>query len=372
MNLDLGFKLAFIDCYFNLGNAEYAYLMYSQSFDCIHADDKELLKKETQEFVAFVKNSISNNKCKIPELSNFPLLNQSHVDALKLFLGFDIDYSTSVYDYHFFENKGIEKKYIRFAVYEILKFSKQAQMLFVWPSTLKNKPKRKEALQLTEEKFNVVYSLKIRLNYFSFYQLLYLLYKNFEFQKGALLDYKDGFVDNTYKCFGRGGETVIFFIIDSSDRLLDFKRRELRDFFNIGFHSAHTCDNKIETLPIAKQLLNDASRNLILKCDFTKNAYAIDFFLNTDKHQVYDFELYRKLLEGYKIELPNQCILKTNNSLIWENCAFFYNETFTYKKINSQRPIFNPYRKFHIRCGFIKIKSRVVEFMHKKEKRKGA
>ena len=357
--LEIGIKLIFIEGCCGIADYSSAALLHDKFYPRV---SRYSLEKEKSLFKQLVEDIVINKTVKIEDAeAKRSGLNKVCFDAIGLFLGRDCLSLGHIENNCSLILDGIGDEDINQCLYTFLKYKKDFQILFLWPSTLTKKTQRKKAIDDITTKMNVFYSLTLKLNKRAFYQLFYLLYYSFDWAKPALNQYSSGFVDKVYKCSaGRAkGSVVVYFVDDDLEKLLEFKRETLRDYFKIGFHSAHSCDNKIEALPIAQLLLNKNGLQMLCYSDFSKNNKAIEEMIDKKNDTcAYSEELYHNILGGITVVDLDDYKIKIDN-LKWNNSALFYNSSLVISEENLKLQKTNPYAKFLRKYKFIKVKSHI-------------
>ena len=359
--LEIGINLVLIEGCCGVINYENAvasfkrfYSVYSNNFS----------QEDIAYFEEFIKKAISNKDTYSSfdyekEYNTLPI---ALFDAMEMFLGLrDPDFKTKSTNNELFLNS-IDKSIIKQSIYTFLKHKRDFQILFLWPSTLKKKDKRELAIKKIDNKFKPIFSFSPKFKEKGFYQLFYLLYKNFEWATTALNHYSGGFVDKVYKCSGGSCKGVIniYFLDEDLDSLLEFKRNDLRELFNIGFHSAHSCDNKNEALPISQFLLNSNSLSLLMYSDFSSNIRLIDDFIakRDQTTRAYSSAFFDDFISGKSIDPEHYSI--SCKPYKWDDVAYFYNSIIDVKKPYKVKAHYNPYKKFVREYKFVKFKSHLV------------
>ena len=365
--LELGINLVFIEGCCGIINYDGAVESYKKFYD---AGPNTILSEDIQIFEKIIKEVVTkkDNCCSTYLNNKLKPINGIRADAIAMFLGLkDVDFKSKK-DEQEIDYSSIEESIVKQAIYTFLKYKKDFQILFLWPSTCKKKDKRNVAIKEIENRFQPIFNFSYYFERKGFYQLFYLLYKNFEWAIHSLDHYSSGFVDKVYKCSGGSckGLVKIYFLDENLDSLLDFKRNSLRELFNIGFHSAHSCDNKHESLPISQILLNDNSLSLLTCSDFAKNQQAIKELIekgNEDKN-AYSSLLFEKIINGEIIINPEQYLIAYNN-YNWRDVAIFYNSVIYADKKCKQNVSNNQYLVFIRKYKYIRFKSRIANAIRK-------
>jgi hypothetical protein len=198
-----------------------------------------------------------------------------------------------VYNYKFFLNRGLKRKYIDPVAIEYCKLVPNSFVAIVYPSALGKD-------QIIEGIFsrwgNIFYRKEVRINKSG----ARLLMREFYAGEEWLGSWKTGFSGANSKassCFQGGGGLARVFVINSSLERMIRAKEEIRELFNLGKHSVHITDTQDESIRLAQVLLND---NSVYFLNHAKSKYFPNFYTF--------LEQYKSLFENGKYDIENYCI----------------------------------------------------------------
>jgi len=197
-----------------------------------------------------------------------------------------------VYNYKFFLNRGLKRKYIDPVAIEYCKLVPNSFVAIVYPSASGKDQNIEDIFSRWGEIF---YRKEVRINKFGARLLMRQIYAGEEW----LGSWKTGFSGANSKassCF-RGGGVARVFVINSSVENMVRAKEEIRELFNIGKHSIHITDIQDESIQLAQVLLND---NSVYFLNNAKNKYFPNFYAFLKQ--------YKSLFENDKHDIENYCI----------------------------------------------------------------
>jgi len=266
--IDIVAKYIYLKYYkqLNLDFAKKLYLEHIKAFNGFVERD-ESNKVGGYDFIeSFEKliNSIRENGIKdtiIPILEgNFPI-DGAHRIACALFFNESLPvmkinrYPKKIFNYKFYLERGLDRKYLDFMVLEYAKLKNNCYMILIWPRAI---GKDYEVYETINRYGDIVYKKEIKLTESGMVQLIRHVYKN-ESWIGSYNNDFEGARNKARWCFSKEGILKVF-MIEKKDKadLLDLKQK-IRELFNIEKHSVHINDTIEETIELAEILFNDNS-----------------------------------------------------------------------------------------------------------------
>lgn len=269
----------------------------------VENDGADKLGKEA--FISSFKETIESIKVNgyLDEAEPIPLgltgipFDGAHRIAASLYFNTKIKVCASknkeyVYDYKFFLNRGLKRKYIDPVAIEYCKLVPSSFVAIVYPSA---SGKDQNIENIFSHWGTIFYRKEVHINKFGARLLMRQMYAGEEW----LGSWKTGFSGANSKassCFPGGGIARVFVINSSVERMVRAKE-EIRELFNLGKHSVHITDTQNESIRLSQVLLNDNSVYFL-------NYAKIKYF-----HNFYTFlEQYKSLFENGKHNIENYCI----------------------------------------------------------------
>ena len=221
--------------------------------------DKDSFEKYEHVFSCLVedfeKSGFDSNKSVIPLAKDGSIINGAHRTAAAIFLQIPVgtvqtDRHSSLYDYHFFQRRGVPVEMLDAAAQTFIKYDDRCYLALVWPAARGNGDHIEKVLS------RVVYKKCVSLNYNGAYNLLAQAYRDQPWI-GSAADNYPGVLFKLTKCFPNFGDVRAYlFQADSLAQVLELKEK-VRQLFNIEKHAIHITDTKEETSRIGRLLLND-------------------------------------------------------------------------------------------------------------------
>ncbi len=366
---DLAFKIAYLDGWLNKKKSVFYKELYIEHIDAFSLGkfiepgnpNKSKLKHFLDEFER-IFFSIKNNGFN-PDDSLIPLsvdmipLNGAHRVSSLIFLkksgvAVKTPLQTEVYDYEFFEKRGVAGKYMDFAAKQYMLFEKDVHVAFLWPAG-KFKGDIKQFFN------GVFYRKKIKLNENGAHNLLSILYRGQDWL-GAREKNFPGVKNKLLKCFLEFSDFEVVFFKEENLNLVLERKGKFRNVCGIGKDSIHITDSYEEAIEAAEMVLNDNSIHFL---NFAKPNKFLNFHeklskikneISINKISSDDFLLDGGMvLEAYGLRKASDIdYLALENSLD-KSLADCHNEEYLkYRKdIDINEMIYNPENFFYF-CGF--------------------
>jgi hypothetical protein len=245
----------------------------------------ESLKKD-----GFAENSL------IPLSSNSSILDGAHRTAASIYFENKVNIMSSdldeqIFDYKFFEERGLKRKYLDSMAYEYAKLKDNTFMILLWPSS---NGKEKELKNILDNYGNIIYRKDIFLTKNGSVNIVRKAYK-FESWVGSNKDNFIGAQNKAEWCFNQDGPLRVV-LFESTKDLIEMKE-EIRELYNIKKHAVHINDTKEETLELAGLLFNENSINWL---NFSNTRY-FSWFDRLFNH-------YKKWLKSENLNKEDFCI----------------------------------------------------------------
>jgi hypothetical protein len=269
----------------------------------VESDGVDKLGKEA--FISSFKETIESIQVNgyLDEAEPIPLgqtgipLDGAHRIAASLYFNTKIKVCESknkeyVYDYKFFLNRGLKRKYIDPVAIEYCRIVPNSFVAMVYPSA---QGKDQNIEDIFSRLGAIFYRKDVHINKSGARLLMRQTYAGEEW----LGNWNTGFSGANSKassCFREGGITRVF-VINSSVKQMIRAKEEIRELFNLGKHSIHITDTQDESIRLTQVLLNN---NSIYFLNFAKSKYFPNFYTF--------LEQYKTLFENDKHHIENYCI----------------------------------------------------------------
>jgi hypothetical protein len=184
----------------------------------------------------------------------------SHRTAAAYVAGSDVatavfDLDTNHYDYRFFLNRGLERRYADAMAYEYCLMKKSTFILSVFPAAAGMDDEVEEVIR---RHTSVVYRKDIELRNDGPHLLVKQMYRD-EAWLGTWSTLFSGAKYKAEQCFRGEGPVRVFLVDVDTPHVLRLCKDELRGLFGIENHSVHINDTHEETVRLAQLYFNDNS-----------------------------------------------------------------------------------------------------------------
>ncbi len=193
----------------------------------------------------------------IPLASDGSIVNGAHrlasaIHANKPVACVNVEATPHIYDYQFFYSRRVSKSSIELAVSKFIETANNVYIALIWPSATGYDQDVAELIP------SVVYKKEVKLNSNGAKNLLIQVYHS-EMWLGNVGNKFSGVDGKFVECFKNFNSLrVIAFQADSFDNVLLIKQN-IRDLFNIGKHSIHITDTKLEAIRVSRLVFNENS-----------------------------------------------------------------------------------------------------------------
>ena len=288
--LDLVVKYKYVEAYdkgLDIAFIQDLYYAHLEAFSegAFIEPGKENTKKSYQNYVtvfhelieSIKENGVKKEWSVIPVGRNNTIIDGSHRVAIAMFYDLTIpivryEEFDDRYDYNFFRNKLLEKRYLDYIATEYIRLKENVFFACIWPRA--DKSKHAIADKMIRECCDVVYMSCVALNYQGLRNLMIQVYGGQEWCGTIQNGYK-GISGKADACYQDNSETVIYVLDNTSlECMVDLKRR-MREVYQIENSSLHISDNAQESLELAHALLNQNSVDLLNYGNICKNKEYI-------------------------------------------------------------------------------------------------
>jgi len=318
-------------------------------------------------FDALIENMKKNGydkKYPIHIGTNGVIINGSHRLATSFFLNIDPIFEKKekkgceAYNYDFFLNRNnywrrnneiysnLERKYADRMALEYINVKNNIRCMITYPISFKYN-KDKEIQELINEYGYLYYKKQIKLSKNGVINLIKELYRGESWIGGM---FPSGCGGKFTLCYDDKPITLYLIEFNDCNKIFEFKER-CRQFFNIGKHSVHISDNKLDTFRIASSLLN---KNSIHFLNYGTNNISqqtklllVNYF-NKLKNSNEDYCLTSSLImEMYHLRSARDIdyLHKDDKKLSLEKTGVHDGKWLTYYHVNKDEIIYNP--KYH-------------------------
>ncbi len=282
---------------------EELYLAFIEKFNGFYEKpngetDAKIGKEQFIESFKNLYNSIKNNgfdtQKSIPIIDNEP---QDGAHRIAVCAALEQDISTNqleqqekfnIYDYKFFLDKELEKKYLDYCALEYVKLNPNAYIVNLHAV---NDTKYDKQVEDILNKYGFIYYKKeVYLNYNGYVNIKKLSYGSDMWGKeswiGTSKNKYSGAQKHAQKSFGNGKNPLraYVFVCDNLDNVLKAKA-EIRELFKIGNESIHINDTRKEAIALAQVYFNDNSIDIINSRPFEIDTKKLDEFIEELKQE---------------------------------------------------------------------------------------
>lgn len=295
--IDLVAKYVYIENYVNRYGVDWFYELYKAHIEAFsggnYTEPTNPRKNSIDEYEACFKRLIDDigtlgldsSISLVPLANDGQIVDGAHRTSIALFFNLKVPIQLIdkpplyCYDYRFFRKQLLDEKYLQYIAYRYIKLKpSNTRILVFYPSAMAYKSKVDVADQKLRSMLiegGIVYHRDIKLNYRGLVNFMIQAYDGQNWLGTQEDKYKGVFgkVDPCYdKC-----ETLRVYVLDLNcenpdEHLLNIKKT-LRTEFNLGDHSVHTSDNKVETLLLGQLLLNNNSIHMLNNGDLNYDCY---------------------------------------------------------------------------------------------------
>lgn len=245
-----------VDYYTNL------YLESIKAFNGFYEDYPRKISKQDF-FDSFLKtyDSILTNgfdsDSPIPVNRDLLVYDGAHRLAIAAFLGIDVPIvikdHNDLFDYKFFEKRGIDKRLADIGSLEFVRHYEKAHIVQVFPMVSK---KMDMYIEDTLEKYGYIYYKKeFYINYNGIVRIKQVNYGKEEWAGNQKNDYQ-GLKKHAANCVGINMMRIYVFVCDSIDNAINAKT-EIRHRLKVGNYPIHINDNHEEAVRLANLYFND-------------------------------------------------------------------------------------------------------------------
>jgi hypothetical protein len=198
-----------------------------------------------------------------------------------------------VFDYHFFQSRGLQSRYMDAVALEYCRLKPTAYVVLIFPTAAGHGDRVVEILSTHGQIF---YEKKVFLNRLGALNLIRNIYDDHSW----IGDQRTRFAGARSKanaCFARKAAVRVFVYDCDSLANVNAAKREIRHLFNVGNHSIHINDSNAQALQIAQLLMNDNSIH------YLNNATSCA--LPKFEH---DFESFRRWLISQRLKSESFCV----------------------------------------------------------------
>lgn len=269
----------------------------------------------------------------IPIGTNGEISDGAHRLVCALLLDTDVfienDGRKDEYDYRFFLERGLDRKYADYAAIEYVKMQPNAYIINL--HSIVGEEFDSDVENILKEYGSIYYKKPIALNYNGYVNLKKMSYGSFwqrESWIGNSVNKYLGAQSHARESMGNGGNLRAYvFVCEKFDYLNEIKKR-VRDIFNVGNYSIHINDYRAEALALAEFFFNDNSIQIMNLRPFEFEDFDYDSYLVEFKNRITNEEL----------DINDFCITGSSPLNILgirksEDIDFFYNGT---KKFNGE------------------------------------
>jgi hypothetical protein len=263
--IDLVVKYYYIECREKNNNFEFAKELYIKHIEAFSDgtfseqgnSNKNSIEKYLQVFNSLIDdfkiNGYKEDISIIPIGKNYALLDGSHRTACAAYFNQKIkviqfNHLFVDYGFNFFRKRLLDDIYLDFISTKYIILKDNIYVLFVWPKITKHKD-NKMVYEILNDKCNIIYNRKFKMESKEFGNLLYHVYKD-EHWIGYKKNSFKGLTKKTEQCYDKNGLVEIFLVDCTYVEILTKIKEELRNLFEIGKDSIHSTDTKKETIEI--------------------------------------------------------------------------------------------------------------------------
>jgi hypothetical protein len=165
--------------------------------------------------------------------------------------------SKHLYDYNFFQVRGLPDNLIELAILEFISLTKNNFLAIIWPSADKS-------VDYIDDFSNIFYQKKITLNANGAQNFVAQVYREHKWLGDFSMGYSGAYT-KVSQAFTSFSEIHLIFFKEESLEKVNKIKNSLRNKFDIDKASVHITDNNNETYDLAKLVLNDNSIHFLNK-----------------------------------------------------------------------------------------------------------
>ena len=287
---------------------------------------REAFLKSFDELIDSVKYDGFKNDVIIPLSKSETILDGAHRTASALYFKKELscvklDTKSQVFDYKFFEQRGLDKIYLDYMAHAYAKLKDNCFMVIVWP---KAKEKDDELEDILLKYGDIVYRKHININLNGMTHLVRQAYHKESWVGNYSNDF-EGARNKARWCFDESNFLRVFLL--ESNRDLIAMKDGIRDLFKLEKHAVHINDTKEETLELAELLFNKNSIHWMKSARLQEfNTFESLFkkynnYFDTKKVNKDDFCLIGSVLSVYGVKETNDIdyITKDNIDINFED-----------------------------------------------------
>lgn len=270
--MDLVCKLFYIECREKGQRQKLAKKLYAEhiraftqgTFTEPGTESKDSIYRYLESFDALIddirEHGVDAGKSVIPVGEGNSILDGSHRVATAMYYHRKVPIVRltqirKVYDYAFFQGRGIHVDALRYMAYLYLVYDRHSYVACLWPKA-RDRGKRKLCEQLLHRQSGIVYQERKRVSYQEFFQWMLGLYGG-QAWIGSREEGYPGLAKKAKACYLRGGCTGIYVLTGRTLEEMTALKQEIRQMFGIGNHSIHMTDTRAEAIDAGRQLLFD-------------------------------------------------------------------------------------------------------------------
>lgn len=289
----------------NTDFGELVYKSHLYAFNKFYESDyrnKTSFEDFRREFRNLIKSiqlvGFNENQTLIPLGNNGIIIDGSHRVAACLLLGMDVPVAVfgkeaNIYDYKYFLNKGLEKKFADFMAYYYVKLKKNTHIVSLFPSAEGHDD---EVEDILKEFAKIVYRKEIDINQNGAVNLVKQMYRD-EKWLGNEANNFEGARYKASQCYNKPGLTRIYLIETDNPQLLIHAKEKIRNIYKIENHSVHINDMHEETLRLSQLFFNENSIHFLNYASIIQPA-----------HFRYLFIEYKKFLKANNVDPEFFCV----------------------------------------------------------------
>ncbi|MGI5078661.1 hypothetical protein E4N94_01060 [Treponema denticola] len=196
------------------------------------------------------------------------------------------------YDYKFFLERGLDRKYADYAAIEYVKMQPNAYIVNL--HSVISEEFDPDVENILKEYGNIYYKKSIALNYNGYVNLKKMSYGSFWQRESWIGDSSNSYLgaqSHAHESMGNGGNLRAYvFVCEQFDCLNEIKKR-VRSLFNIGNYSIHINDYREEALALAQFFFNDNSIQIMNLRPFGFEDSDYDSYLMEFKNRITEEDL---------------------------------------------------------------------------------
>ncbi len=237
----------------------------------------------------------------IPLSVDGSIVNGAHRLSSAIYLDVDISCiptksNPPIYNYNFFKERNIPADTLDLIACKFIEYSENIYLAFVWPSAFGNEAQIEKLIP------NLVYKKSVIMSLNGAHNLLTQVYQG-EKWLGKFEDNFPGARSKMNECFKLNKPlTVLAFQARCIEDVLEIKEK-VRSICNIGKHSIHITDNKIEAIRLSQIMFNENSIHFL---NYAKPTY---FYSNIQRLKLIKNELSKFGALGQSVVIDGGTVL---------------------------------------------------------------